>query len=1178
MFTIYSIGDSAFLAQILNALAMICGTGDFKTLVGVGALLGLLVMGFQCLTSGTRQFNLHQVLIGMICYMCFFGPGVTVQVEDAYTDEVRVVDNVPLGAAAAGTIISNIGYGVTALFEQGYGTADRMTEHAFLEPLKVLTGVRSAARDVSIIEAAGKAIGNADLAQDIDNYLRECTMVKITLGQATPDAIYRGGTNELFYDSSVYGTHLSTAGDVTCAEATAFIRQSLGALGEPDAAAALNRLLNIKEAGQTAQHLDKVDSALQMLDAAGNNGTQYLQLAVLQPLYDKAAAGFYKDMGDTASAVMVNQAIEQRNQQWAAEGTMFVSTMRPLMAFFEGFIYAITPLMGFLLVVGAFGLNMLGKYFQVVIWIQLWMPVMSIINLYISMAARNEFSALVTSPISFYTLNSGSQALQTWLGVGGMLTAATPMIALFLVTGSTYAFTALAGRMGGADHVNERIGSPDMLKPGGFLERSSLVQSDPSRGTTMTGAPVPEVAVGDALANREARGKQLVNTQTEQFGKALTQSIESGSNHGLVRSTANQIGASVKADGSDNFDTIANFARDEGILNDKNANQTNAIVGTLSSVIAANAGVKGSAGSNQKSFEPTYSQDWLSDSDGDGFFHLTDKAKSLMNKWFGSDDGSQGAPAPQPAPAAPSGNTAPANAKATKNPDNLPMENRDVRSIGMDAGVGVSANATGAESSTANYGAGSSNNQGQRKGISITDGMRASLAQSVVGGVTKSGNESFSMSSGETDSSNLSRSMADLRSASETYARVQDENRSVSMVQKMSLDTLANEIASNKQLDDKLMEMKSIMSPAERAQVNQLTDKYSNPNGRYLKSKDTAQRMAILETIGGTERLGGQATVGDFIFETRGVSSPAFEHASKPSSLVEPTQMSSADKESALNLHEPQGLPKDFGERFEALGKETSPAQMGETVNAASEGFKNRAEQFGEQRLSELRHAAMGKAIDGLKQHDESLMQRVGDWGGDVYDKLFVDTQGLKDRAEANGLTETQALMWSAFRHNHDAELSPALSKALHSEVQRGLGGEKADPELVKQVTSDIEWHTRQSASTGNFGNMVPVMQFNAAAYDIRSMGERAQSAAPGRDVMGEFGLGGMNSPTGSVRLGSNEQPYVQETDAKHRVNPPPEPGSFAPSGEGPVKGGLDDAQKQTNRVLIGKLEVEESH
>lgn len=591
MFTIYSIGDSAFLAQILNALAMICGTGDFKTLVGVGALLGLLVMGFQCLTSGTRQFNLHQVLIGMICYMCFFGPGVTVQVEDAYTDEVRVVDNVPLGAAAAGTIISNIGYGVTALFEQGYGTADRMTKHAFLEPLKVLTGVRSAARDVSIIEAAGKAIGNADLAQDIDNYLRECTMVKITLGQATPDAIYRGGTNELFYDSSVYGTHLSTAGDVTCAEATAFIRQSLGALGQPDAAAALNRLLNIKEAGQTAQHLDKVDSALQMLDAAGNNGTQYLQLAVLQPLYDKAAAGFYKDMGDTASAVMVNQAIEQRNQQWAAEGTMFVSTMRPLMAFFEGFIYAITPLMGFLLVVGAFGLNMLGKYFQVVIWIQLWMPVMSIINLYISMAARNEFSALVTAPISFYTLNSGSQALQTWLGVGGMLTAATPMIALFLVTGSTYAFTALAGRMGGADHVNERIGSPDMIKPGGYLQQADHFKSDQVTGTSAVGFTEPTYSLSTGISNAVSQLNSKILNQSDAAVKMAASNNASGMVDQTTRSVNQSVGQSLEASNSQLFNSIKSELISQGAISGTNADETRQAVGAVATQLAANVGV-----------------------------------------------------------------------------------------------------------------------------------------------------------------------------------------------------------------------------------------------------------------------------------------------------------------------------------------------------------------------------------------------------------------------------------------------------------------------------------------------------------------------------------------------------------------------------------------------------------
>ena len=40
MWEIYSIGDSAYLAAILNAVAMITGTGDFRQLAGVGFLLG----------------------------------------------------------------------------------------------------------------------------------------------------------------------------------------------------------------------------------------------------------------------------------------------------------------------------------------------------------------------------------------------------------------------------------------------------------------------------------------------------------------------------------------------------------------------------------------------------------------------------------------------------------------------------------------------------------------------------------------------------------------------------------------------------------------------------------------------------------------------------------------------------------------------------------------------------------------------------------------------------------------------------------------------------------------------------------------------------------------------------------------------------------------------------------
>ncbi|NMU72427.1 hypothetical protein HKA89_27115, partial [Vibrio parahaemolyticus] len=94
------------------------------------------------------------------------------------------------------------------------------------------------------------------------------------------------------------------------------------------------------------------------------------------------------------AAVMVNQAIEQRNTQWAAEQTLFQSIVRPMMTFFEGFIYAITPLMAFVIALGQIGMRMAGKYLLILLWIQLWMPVMAIINLYIHLTVAGKMSAL----------------------------------------------------------------------------------------------------------------------------------------------------------------------------------------------------------------------------------------------------------------------------------------------------------------------------------------------------------------------------------------------------------------------------------------------------------------------------------------------------------------------------------------------------------------------------------------------------------------------------------------------------------------------------------------------------------------------------------------------------------------------------------------------------------------
>ncbi len=92
--------------------------------------------------------------------------------------------------------------------------------------------------------------------------------------------------------------------------------------------------------------------------------------SVLLPINEQSVTGKYMDDQAFTAAVMVNQAIEQRNTQWAPEQTLFQSIVRPMMTFL-GFIYAITPLMAFVIPLCQIGIRMAGKYLLILLWIQL---------------------------------------------------------------------------------------------------------------------------------------------------------------------------------------------------------------------------------------------------------------------------------------------------------------------------------------------------------------------------------------------------------------------------------------------------------------------------------------------------------------------------------------------------------------------------------------------------------------------------------------------------------------------------------------------------------------------------------------------------------------------------------------------------------------------------------------
>lgn len=174
-FTIYSVGSASYLEEVLNAVAMICGTGDVESLAKIGFLIGALFLGFQAVYKN-QAIPFHQVGVCLILYLAMYGPSGRAIIEDVYDGTVTVVDNVPLGPLMVGSTISNVGYNITHLMEQAFSTPS-MTNYGFADPIETLMRVRSVTGNLMSIPAfTNGGTVNQDLLSSWSNYFRECTL------------------------------------------------------------------------------------------------------------------------------------------------------------------------------------------------------------------------------------------------------------------------------------------------------------------------------------------------------------------------------------------------------------------------------------------------------------------------------------------------------------------------------------------------------------------------------------------------------------------------------------------------------------------------------------------------------------------------------------------------------------------------------------------------------------------------------------------------------------------------------------------------------------------------------------------------------------------------------------------------------------------------------------------
>ena len=802
-FSIYSIGDSAFLEQILIAVSMITGTGDFEKMVSIGLLLGVLMVCIQSVFQGAKQINIQQVLVGWILYACFFGPTTTVTIEDAYTGQVRVVANVPIGVGFAGGVISNVGYTITNLFETGYGViVPNVTESHFSETLKLLNDVRRRAYDTGVFTALNSANGGGyvDVRRSWNNYIRECTLTKVDLNLMSLDELMNRSTDSaLRFNSQLYGTrlYLSTSdpdgADYTCTDGWVAISSATANLSSPVVVDALNSLLGIDTStGDNA--LTKLTDSLQAMGATTTSSIDYLKAAVLEPLYYEAAAGRYQDLQDYGSALMVNQAIQQRNTQWAAEQSMFMTVVRPMLTFFEGFIYAITPIIAFIIVMGSFGLQLAGKYVQTILWIQLWMPVLSIINLFVHTAASNEMSSLSASGLnSMYALSSTGDVLQHWIATGGMLAAATPVISLFIVTGSTYAFTSLASRISGSDHVDEKMQTPDLLKQGPVMQSQPAYNHNQFSGAMANGAEsmISTFSLGSTLASGVSSAQALQSQKSEAFQSTLGRGFSDGVSQDQSYSRLSNVGRNVSSQNTAQSQLISQQAKnfsDQFQVDDSHSDAVKGAfamqaVGTLD-VDQAAAMLMPMVGTARAAAKAGLSEipGKMADLRANAKNALGVKSSSTALATVGESGGGQGS-------------------------DN------DL--------IDIKARASGStESSASDTSSWSASDVSQfMKGVSYSQTDSQALTNQLAQGFSRSGSESFKQTWGDNLSQNLSKSASELVSASDTFT---------------TMSQLQNQMGSMTNTDFKTLGGAVAQTPAA---MNQLNDYFRNAAPQSVKDE-----------------------------------------------------------------------------------------------------------------------------------------------------------------------------------------------------------------------------------------------------------------------------------------------------------------------------------------------------
>lgn len=399
----YAYGNGEALAQILTAVKLTVapdhGGGGFRYLLMFLAIIGFVVLAVRAGFDPGKNFLKMFGFIFLVWAVMYgtTGARANLHVYDRMSGYSNVVAGVPAIVALPASIVSQTGEWLTQQIEQNFGIPNSLK----------ISGSGQYSLFTKVMSDMNKfVITDPDLSNNLKAYVGDCVVPALALGKVSA-ADFKRDQNLVAVLKKAQSKPIMTRYYGTCA---------LTIPGSPDPRGALTSCERAFECIETDLDLyadalleatnkqwentgimvpfeQAMSEALAQASAGGANPmARYArpQGAILQKALASHLAGDFRDAAvrtgnnEVMTAVAIAQAEQSQKSSWYTAAELFKNMMGYVYLVLQAFIFAVIPVIIIALMIPGLGGKIFTNYFQILVWLTLWTPMLAIVNFLIT--------------------------------------------------------------------------------------------------------------------------------------------------------------------------------------------------------------------------------------------------------------------------------------------------------------------------------------------------------------------------------------------------------------------------------------------------------------------------------------------------------------------------------------------------------------------------------------------------------------------------------------------------------------------------------------------------------------------------------------------------------------------------------------------------------------------------